>query len=71
MHRDDWTGKKTKKNPAAYAWFVFDRDHRGPIIIDRISHDETPGNGHAGSKKLSPTPKRKIANGEQKAEAGS
>jgi predicted RNA methylase len=50
MHRDGWAGPKTT-NPTAYAWFVFDRNHRGPATMHRISYDETKtaGNGRTGS----------------------
>jgi hypothetical protein len=47
-HRDGWTGPEAS-NPTAYAWFVFDRNHRGPATMHRISYDETAGNGRAGS----------------------
>jgi hypothetical protein len=36
MHRHGWTGPRASSS-IAFAWFVFDRDHRGPAIIDRIS----------------------------------
>jgi hypothetical protein len=54
MHRDGWTGPKVN-NPTAFARFVFDRDHRGPTTMHRISFDETKttGNGRAGLAKLS------------------
>jgi hypothetical protein len=35
MHRDGWTGRKAS-SAMAFAWFCWDRDHRGPTIIDRI-----------------------------------
>jgi hypothetical protein len=41
MHRDGWTGEKTKQNPGAFAWFCWDRSHRGPPTVHRISHNET------------------------------
>jgi hypothetical protein len=37
MHRDSWTGPKAP-SATAYAWFVWDREHRGPAAIHRISH---------------------------------
>jgi hypothetical protein len=36
MHRDGWTGPKAS-SAIAYAWFVWDRGYRGPVVIDRIS----------------------------------
>jgi hypothetical protein len=35
MHRDGWKGRKAS-SAIAFAWFVFDRMHRGPATIDRI-----------------------------------
>lgn len=35
MHRDGWKGRKAS-SAIAFAWFVFDRRHRGPATIDRI-----------------------------------
>jgi hypothetical protein len=67
MHRDGWAGNKVK-NPTASAWFVFDRDHRGPATMHRISYDNT-GNGRAGPSKLSITSKGKIAMATKKPKA--
>jgi hypothetical protein len=36
MHRSGWSGPKARSS-IAFAWFVFDRDHHGAIITDRIS----------------------------------
>lgn len=36
MHRHGYEGPKTGST-VAYAWFVWERDHRGPTIIKRIS----------------------------------
>ena len=36
MHRDGWEGKKANSG-MAFAWFVWDRAHRGDTIIKRIS----------------------------------
>lgn len=36
MHREGWAGKKSTST-TAFAWFVFDGDHDGPAIINRIS----------------------------------
>jgi hypothetical protein len=35
MHRDGWTGARAS-SAIPFAWFVFDRSHRGPTVIDRI-----------------------------------
>jgi regulator of replication initiation timing len=37
MHRDGWQGRKTKANPIAFAWYVWDRNYTSPTIISRIS----------------------------------
>lgn len=37
MHRYGWEGPELDKTMAAYAWFVWDNDHHGPAILDRIS----------------------------------
>jgi hypothetical protein len=44
MHRDGWTGPRVS-NPTAFGWFVWDRDHRGPTTLHRISW--TPIDAHA------------------------
>jgi hypothetical protein len=36
MHRDSWQGRKANSG-MAFAWYVFDRSHKGPTTIDRIS----------------------------------
>jgi hypothetical protein len=36
MHRDGWTGNRVS-NPTPYAWFIWDRDYRGPATLSRIS----------------------------------
>jgi hypothetical protein len=41
MHRANWDGPKVS-NPTAFAWFVWDRDHGGPSIWDRVSWTPTP-----------------------------
>lgn len=38
MHRDGWTGPKASSG-IAFAWFVWDRSHRGPTTIHRVSWD--------------------------------
>lgn len=37
MHRYGWEGPELDKTMAAYAWFVWDNDHQGPTVLDRIS----------------------------------
>lgn len=36
MHRDGWEGPKVS-NPTAFAWFVWDRNHKGPTELRRLS----------------------------------
>lgn len=36
MHRDGWDGPRASSS-VAFAWFVFDRDHKGPTELHRIS----------------------------------
>jgi len=36
MHREGWRGKRVTSATTAYAWFVWDKAHRGPTIIQRI-----------------------------------
>jgi hypothetical protein len=36
MHRAGWTGPRAS-SAIPFGWFVWDRDHRGPTTIDRIS----------------------------------
>ncbi len=36
MHRDGWDGPKLDKGAIAFAWFVWDRAHEGPIEVYRI-----------------------------------
>lgn len=36
MHRDGWAGNRTR-NPTAFAWFVWDWSHRGPVQLQRIA----------------------------------
>jgi hypothetical protein len=40
MHRDGWDGPKVS-NPTAFAWFVWDCDHKGPTELHRISWEPT------------------------------
>jgi hypothetical protein len=40
MHRDGWTGPKAS-NPTCFAWFIWDRTHRGPPTLLRLTYDET------------------------------
>jgi hypothetical protein len=36
MHRHGWDGPRASSS-IAFAWYVFDREHRGPATINRIS----------------------------------
>lgn len=38
MHRDGWEGPKSN-NSMSFAWFVWDRAHKGPTELHRISWD--------------------------------
>lgn len=38
MHRAGWDGRKSNSG-MAFAWFVWDRDHRGPTELHRLSWD--------------------------------
>lgn len=38
MHRTDWNGPRANQ-AKAFAWFIFDRDHTGPTIVDWIWAD--------------------------------
>jgi hypothetical protein len=40
MHREGWDGPKST-NTMAFAWFVWDRRHRGPTLLNRISWDRS------------------------------
>ena len=43
MHRDGWQGNKAS-SAMPFAWFCWDRDHDGPIILRRIKWEaETAG----------------------------
>ncbi len=50
MHRDGWAGPRAS-SATAYAWFVWERDHTGPIIVDRISHDSQKVKHTAANRK--------------------
>ena len=39
MHRDGWLGPRASSS-IAFAWFCWDKDHRGLPTIDRISHHD-------------------------------
>jgi hypothetical protein len=41
MHRVNWDGPKVS-NPTAFAWFVWDRAHRGPTQLHRLSWTPIP-----------------------------
>jgi hypothetical protein len=55
LHRANWSGNKVS-NPTAFAWFVWDRDHRGPTVFDRITWKPLTANvAPADSKRVTPT----------------
>jgi hypothetical protein len=35
MHRDGWKGRRAS-SAIPFAWFVWNRDHHGPTVVDRI-----------------------------------
>ena len=41
MHRAGWSGPRAS-SALAFAWFCWDRSHRGPTELRRISWDEQP-----------------------------
>jgi hypothetical protein len=43
LHRDSWTGKRCKRNPAAFAWFIWVRGYQGPPTFHRISANPQTG----------------------------
>ena len=62
MHRDGWTGPRDS-NPMALAWFIWDRHHRGPIELRRISwkaDDEEPSEDVGDGLDI-PTRLRRVA----------
>ena len=42
MHRYGWTGPKPEGSAIAFAWYVWDRAHKGPATVHRISWGEAP-----------------------------
>jgi hypothetical protein len=42
MHRTGWEGRKANSG-MAFAWFIWDRAHRGPARLHRISWDRVDG----------------------------
>lgn len=36
LHRDGWAGPRNS-SATAFAWFVWERDHKGPAILNRVS----------------------------------
>lgn len=47
MHRKGWEGRKANSG-MAFAWFVWDRHHTGPTVIDRISWEAEHDRNQAG-----------------------
>jgi hypothetical protein len=43
MHREGWEGPRST-NTIAFAWFIFDGDHKGPPTIHRISWVDSKAN---------------------------
>ena len=42
MHRDGWTGRRAS-SAMAFGWFCWDRDYRGPTVVDRIGARQSGG----------------------------
>jgi hypothetical protein len=59
MRRDGWQGRKTKANPIAFAWYVWDRNYTGSTIISPISARDGRDRRHQ-SRAASP-PEKGIA----------
>jgi hypothetical protein len=51
MHRDGWEGRKANSG-MAFAWYVWDREHKGPTEIDRISWETGDVNDRQGSQRV-------------------
>jgi hypothetical protein len=60
MHRDGWTGPRAS-SAMPFAWFVWDRDHRGPPTIHRISTQPNQKGDRAMTKESTKTAKLAIA----------
>jgi hypothetical protein len=41
MHREGWTGPRAS-SAIPFAWFVWNRNHDGPAIVDRITWEDAP-----------------------------
>jgi len=41
MHRDGWTGPRSS-SAVPFAWFVWERGHRGPTELRRLSWESSP-----------------------------
>lgn len=46
MHRDGWAGNRVSSS-IAFAWFVFERGHRGPVTVDRITWEKSDESARA------------------------
>ena len=50
MHRDGWQGPKAS-SAMAFAWFIWDRAHTGPAILNRVSASGTTSIPELGAAK--------------------
>jgi hypothetical protein len=41
VHGAEWAGRKANSG-MAFAWYVWDRSHSGPTVLDRISWEQAP-----------------------------
>jgi hypothetical protein len=60
MHRDGWAGPRAS-SAMPFAWFVWDRDHRGPPTISRLSTQPNQKGDRAMTKESSKTAKLATA----------
>lgn len=56
MHREGWEGRKANSG-MAFAWFIWDRGHQGPTIINRISWEESQTDATEPPRVTEPAPR--------------
>jgi hypothetical protein len=60
LHRDGWTGPRAS-SATAFAWYSWDRNHRGPTTIDRISWIPIPSTGGKPPSAITPRTERTLS----------